>query len=149
MNTTAKRPDEMTLTELKARAGELGIETSAVEPLEADGDAPVKADWLREVLKAEGARNDFKPEWREAGTELVALFGEVDGSEVSATGRGLAASLASGSSTNADLVSLRDAVKTTAAALREADRRDLATQFSHANYHVRRAERATRPTAKS
>ena len=46
---TTRPPEEMTLAELKARAKELGIESSQVEPIEATGEVPVKADWLREV----------------------------------------------------------------------------------------------------
>lgn len=146
---TTRPPEEMTLAELKARAKELGIESSQVEPIEATGEVPVKADWLREVLRAEESPMNFNSEWCEPAVHLVALFGEVPESEATVLGRKLAEKFASGTARNAELVDLREAVKATASILRDADQRDLATQFSNANYLVRRAERATRPATKT
>jgi len=73
-NATRERAEEMTLAELKARASELGIEASEVEAIETTSEVPVKADWLREVLKAEQGTPVLKDEWREAGSDLVKLF---------------------------------------------------------------------------
>ena len=141
---TTKRAEEMTLAELKARASELGIEASEVEAIETTGDVPVKADWLREVLKAEQGTPVLKDEWREAGSDLIKLFGKTGDGKEAKTDAALASKLAAGTATNLDLIELRDRVKATAASLREADQSRLATQFSEANYMVRRAERTTR-----
>ncbi|MCH8813111.1 MAG: hypothetical protein IID07_14895 [Gemmatimonadetes bacterium] len=141
---TAKRAEEMTLAELKARASELGIEASEVEAIETTSEVPVKADWLREVLKAEQGTPVLKDEWREAGSDLVKLFAKRGDSKEAKTDAALASKLAAGTATNLDLIELRERVKATAASLREADQSKLATQFSEANYMVRRAERATR-----
>jgi hypothetical protein len=82
---------------------------------------------------------------RAAGTALVELFGKTKGlpDEV-APGKDLAAKLAEGTASNADLITLRDLVNAAAAALREKDQREAAKQFSELNKGVRRAERATR-----
>lgn len=144
MNARTKRAEDMTLAELEARATELGIEGSGVEPIAGTGNAPVKADWLREVLKAEKGASPLKDEWREAGGKLVDLFRKVDDSKDVRAQVSLATKLADGTACNSDLVHLRDGVKAAAAMLRQADKRDLATKFSDANHLVRRAERATR-----
>ncbi len=142
---TAKRAEEMTLAELKARASELGIEASEVEAIETTSEVPVKGDWLRVVLGAEQGTPALKDEWREAGSDLVKLFAKRGGdSKEAKTDAALASKLAAGTATNLDLIELRERVKATAASLREADQSKLATQFSEANYMVRRAERATR-----
>jgi hypothetical protein len=140
---------EMTLPELKERAIELGVEPSLIEPLEASGEVPNKADWLRAVEHAEATRAEFKDEWLGAADDLLKLFDSVPGSEKVIHARKLAAALTTGGITNDGLVALRDIVRETAAEMREADKRDLANQFSNANYHIRRAERATRPKVKS
>lgn len=87
----------------------------------------------------------LKEEWRTAGTDLAKLF-QTKGVDATAAKAGatMAGKLADGTATNADLIELREAVKATAAALREADQLDVAKQFSESNYLVRRAERATR-----
>ena len=143
-NTTTKHAEEMTLTELKIRASELEIEASEVGAIETTSDVPVKADWLREVLRAEQGTPVLKDEWREAGSDLVKLFGKMGDSKEAKADAELASKLAAGTVTNIDLVELRERVKATAGSLREAGKGDLAAQFSQANYMVRRAERATR-----
>ncbi len=145
-STTTNRAEEMTLAELKARAGELGIEASQVEAIETTSDVPIKADWLRVVLGAEQGTPALKDEWREAGSVLVKLFGKIGDSKESKADAELASKLAAGTATNIDLVELREKVKATAGSLREEDKSALAAQFSEANYMVRRAERATRQT---
>lgn len=57
--------------------------------------------------------------------------------------------LDTGSMTHKDLVALRDAIKVTAAALREAEQGGLASEFSTANRMVRRLERAARKAKKA
>lgn len=57
--TASDKPlDALTVKELRERAKELGLSYSDVDPLEAGGDTPVKADWLRAVRLAEAAAGE-------------------------------------------------------------------------------------------
>ena len=72
---------------------------------------------------------------------LVKKAGKADGANTVAT---LAAKLAKGTITHAQLVSLRDAIKTLSQALRDDNKAALAKQLANANRAVRRLERASR-----
>jgi hypothetical protein len=72
---------------------------------------------------------------------LVKKAGKAEGASTVAT---LAARLAKGTITHAQLVSLRDAIKALSAALRDDNKAALAKQLANANRAVRRLERASR-----
>jgi hypothetical protein len=80
----------------------------------------------------------------EAGDTILGLVKKAGKAEGASTVATLAAKMAKGSITHAQLVSLRDAIKTLSQALRDDNKAALAKQLANANRAVRRLERATR-----
>lgn len=74
-------------------------------------------------------------------TTLAKQAGKLEGASEVAK---LAKKLSNGSTSHKDLEALRDAIKATAAAAREAEKDSLASELSAQNRHVRRLERAAR-----
>lgn len=74
--TTNERPlENLTVAELKEQAGDLGVSYSGVEPIDAGGNTPGKADWIRAVRLAEataGKRMDPPSAQQIIRTGLVA-----------------------------------------------------------------------------